>query len=145
MFKHFDVKYFKTLSVSRAHCVKIVKYSALIGLVVALALLYVLIAHLSQDKSFGNKVSRVLRIISEESIEGDLGNINIEEKPVVAREEKEEEVRSDSGSEDWEEVKDPNQQIMDAKVMKKGQQKLIIVDMPNPKERWVKQEHEKKD
>ena len=27
---------------------------------------------------------------------------------------------------------------MDAKVMKKGDKKLIIVDMPNPKERWLK-------
>ena len=76
-------------------------------------------------------------------MEGDLENINIEEKPVLDRED--EEVKPDNESEDWEEVKDPSQQIMDAKVMKKGQQKLVIVDIPNPKERWVKPEHEKKD
>lgn len=104
-------------------------------------------AHLSQDKSFGNKVSRVLQIISEKSGEGegDLGNSNIEENPIVDREEKERDVRSDTESEDWEEVEDPKHQIMDAKVMKKGQQKLIIVDIPNPKERWVKPEHESND
>ena len=27
---------------------------------------------------------------------------------------------------------------MDAKVMRKGDQKLIIVDVPNPKQRWMK-------
>ena len=137
-------KYFKTLSVSRAHCVVIAKKSLLIGLVLALSLLYFTIAQLSQDKSWGNKVSRVLQIINEKSIEGDLGDIHIEEKHVVDREEKEKDVRSDTESEDWVEVEDPNQKIMDAKVMKKGQQKLIIVDIPNPKERWVKPEHDKK-
>ena len=34
--------------------------------------------------------------------------------------------------------KDESAGIMDAKVMKKGDKKLIIVDMPNPKERWLK-------
>ena len=108
-------------------------------------MLYFVIAQFSQDKSFGNKVSRVLQIINEKSIEGDLGNINIEEKAAVDREEKEADVTSDTGSEDWEEVEDPDNRIMDAKVMKKGQQKLIIVDLPNPKARWVKPEHESND
>ena len=130
--------------VSRAPCVKIAKYSLLTALLLALTLLYFVIAHFSQDKSFGNKVSRVLQIINEKSSEGgDLGNINIEEKLAVDREEKEGDVRSDTGSEDWEEVED--NRIMDAKVMKKGQQKLIIVDLPNPKARWVKPEHESND
>ena len=138
------------MSVSRAHCVKIAKKSLLIALLLALTLLYCVIAQLSQAKSFGNKVSRVLQILSEKSIEGDLGNnINIEEKPVVDIEEKEKEkevdVISDTESEDWEEVEDPKHKIMDAKVMKKGQQKLIIVDLPNPKERWVKPKHESND
>ena len=128
--------------VSRAPCVKIAKYSLLTALLLALTLLYFVIAQFSQDKSFGNKVSRVLQIINEKSIEGgDLGNINIEEKLAVDREEKEGDVRPDTGSEDWEEVDDPDNRIMDAKVMKKGEQKLIIVDMPNPKARWVKPEH----
>ena len=128
--------------VSRAPCVKIAKYSLLTALLLALTLLYFVIAQFSQDKSFGNKVSRVLQIINEKSSEGgDLGNINIEEKLAVDREEKEGDVRLDTGSEDWEEVDDPDNRIMDAKVMKKGEQKLIIVDMPNPKARWVKPEH----
>ena len=128
--------------VSRAPCVKIAKYSLLTALLLALTLLYFVIAQFSQDKSFGNKVSRVLQIINEKSSEGgDLGNINIEEKLAVDREEKEGDVRPDTGSEDWEEVDDPDNRIMDAKVMKKGEQKLIIVDMPNPKARWVKPEH----
>ena len=141
----FEGKYFKTLSVSRAHCVKIAKNSLLIALLLALTLLYFVIAQLSQDKSFGNKVSRVLQIITEKSGEGEEHLGNIEENPVVEREEQEPDVRADTKSEDWEEVDDPKHQIMDAKVMKKGQQKLIIVDIPNPKERWVKPEHESND
>ena len=136
--KTFDGKYFKTLAVSRAHCVKIAKNSLLIALLLGLTLLYFVVAQLSQDKSFGNKVSRVLQIISEKSVEKE--NINIEEKPAADSEEEGE--RSDTGSEDWEEVNDPEHKIMDAKVVKKGKQKLIIVDIPNPKERWVKPEHE---
>ena len=138
----FQNKFFKTLLVSRAPCVKIAKYSLLTALLLALTLLYFVMAQFSQDKSFGNKVSRVLQIINEKSSEGgDLRNINIEEKLAVDREEKEGDVRPDAGSEDWEEVDDPDNRIMDAKVMKKGEQKLIIVDMPNPKARWVKPEH----
>ena len=144
------------MSVSRAHCVKIAKYSLLSGLLLALTLLYFVIAQVSQDKSFGNKVSRVLQIINEKSKEGDLGNINdeekpdpgnsdIEEKPAVDSDEKEGDDRPESESEDWEEVDDPANRIMDAKVMKKGQQKIIIVDVPNPKARWVKPEHESND
>ena len=34
--------------------------------------------------------------------------------------------------------KDKDEKIMDAKVMRKGDQKLIIVDVPNPKQRWMK-------
>ena len=135
---------------------KIAKYSLLSGLLLALTLLYFVIAQFSQDKSFGNKVSRVLQIINEKSIEGDLGNINdeenpdpgnnnIEEKPAVDRDEKEGDDGPESESEDWEEVVDPANRIMDAKVMKKGQQKIIIVDVPNPKARWVKPEHESND
>ena len=132
---------------SRAFCVKTAKKSLLIALVLSLTLVYFLIAQLSQDKSWGNKVSRVLQILNEKSIEGDIGNINIDEQSVVDREEegeeKREDVRSDNTeSEDWVEVEDPKQKIMDAKVMKKGHQKLIIVDIPNPKERWVKPEHD---
>ena len=132
---------------SRGFCVKTAKKSLLIALVLSLTFLYFLIAQLSQDKSWGNKVSRVLQILNEKSIEGDLGNINIDEQPVADREEegeeKREDVRSDNTeSEDWVEVEDPKQKILDAKVMKKGQQKLIIVDIPNPKERWVKPEHD---
>ena len=141
------VNNFKTLSVSRSFCVKTAKKSLLIALVLSLTFLYFLIAQLSQDKSWGNKVSRVLQILNEKSVEGDLGNINIDEQPVADREEegeeKREDVRSDNTeSEDWVEVEDPKQKILDAKVMKKGQQKLIIVDIPNPKERWVKPEHD---
>ena len=135
---------------------KIAKYSLLSGLLLALTLLYFVIAQFSQDKSFGNKVSRVLQIINEKSIEGDLGNINdeenpdpenndIEEKPAVDSDEKEGDDGPESESEDWEEVVDPANRIMDAKVMKKGQQKIIIVDVPNPKARWVKPEHESND
>ena len=135
---------------------KIAKYSLLSGLLLALTLLYFVIAQVSQDKSFGNKVSRVLHIINEKSIEGNLGNINdeenpdpenndIEEKPAVDSDEKEGDDGPESESEDWEEVEDPKHKIMDAKVMKKGQQKIIIVDVPNPKARWVKPEHESND
>ena len=135
---------------------KIAKYSLLSGLLLALTLLYFVIAQFSQDKSFGNKVSRVLQIINEKSREGDLGNINdeenpdpenndIEEKPAVDSDEKEGDDGPESESEDWEEVVDPANRIMDAKVMKKGQQKIIIVDVPNPKARWVKPEHESND
>ena len=35
---------------------------------------------------------------------------------------------------------DKDEKIMDAKVMRKGDQKLIIVDVPNPKQRWMKPE-----
>ena len=35
-------------------------------------------------------------------------------------------------------IEDKNEKIMDAKVMKKGDKKLIIVDMPNPKARWAR-------
>ena len=135
---------------------KIAKYSLLSGLLLALTLLYFVIAQFSQDKSFGNKVSRVLQIINEKSRKGDLGNINdeenpdpenndIEEKPAVDSDEKEGDDGPESESEDWEEVVDPANRIMDAKVMKKGQQKIIIVDVPNPKARWVKPEHESND
>ena len=135
---------------------KIAKYSLLSGLLLALTLLYFVIAQFSQDKSFGNKVSRVLHIINEKSIEGNLGNINdeenpdpenndIEEKPAVDSDEKEGDDGPESESKDWEEVVDPANRIMDAKVMKKGQQKIIIVDVPNPKARWVKPEHESND
>ena len=42
-------------------------------------------------------------------------------------------------------VEDPDDSRMDAKVMKKGQQKMIIVDLPNPKAKWIKPNHEEDD
>lgn len=39
-------------------------------------------------------------------------------------------------SDEW--VEDPDSDIMDAKVLKKGNKRLVIVDMPNPKARWRK-------
>ena len=35
-------------------------------------------------------------------------------------------------------LQDSKEKIMDAKVMKKGDKKLIIVDMPDPKAKWIK-------
>jgi len=35
-------------------------------------------------------------------------------------------------------VENPDSDIMDAKVMKRGDKRLIIVDMPDPKARWRK-------
>ena len=35
-------------------------------------------------------------------------------------------------------LKDPDEKIMDAKVLRKGEKKLIVVDLPNPKGRWMK-------
>ena len=37
-------------------------------------------------------------------------------------------------------VKDPNEKVMDAKVLRKGDKKLIIVEAPNPKEKWLQHE-----
>ena len=42
-------------------------------------------------------------------------------------------------------MEDPENKIMDAKVMRKGQKKLVIVDIPNPKARWVRPNHESND
>ena len=44
------------------------------------------------------------------------------------------EVGNETESDEWKE--DKNEKIMDAKVMKKGDKKLIVVEMPNPKARW---------
>ena len=38
-------------------------------------------------------------------------------------------------ADEW--IEDTDEKIMDAKVMKKGDKKLIIVDLPNPKARWL--------
>ena len=43
---------------------------------------------------------------------------------------------TDKKAEEW--VEDPDSDIMDAKVMRKGDKKLIIVDMPDPRARWRK-------
>ena len=36
--------------------------------------------------------------------------------------------------------KDPDEKVMDAKVLRKGDKKLIIVEAPNPKEKWLQHE-----
>lgn len=41
-----------------------------------------------------------------------------------------------NNADEW--VEDPDSDIMDAKVMKRGDKRLIIVDLPDPKARWRK-------
>ena len=124
---------------SRAYCVKTIKISIFLLLVFSLISVYLLFSRLSQDKSFGNKVARVLKFVNEESLrQDDLENNNDEETL---------ETSHDQGEEDevdeW--VEDPDNNMMDAKVMNKGQQKMIIVDLPNPKAKWIKSNHEEDD
>ena len=127
---------------SRAYCVKTIKISVFLFLVISLLSVYFLLSSLSQDKSFGNKVARVLEIVNEgppsqedpENI-GDEGTL--ENSDEEGHEEGEDEV------DEW--VEDPDDNRMDAKVMKKGQQKMIIVDLPNPKAKWIKPNHEEDD
>lgn len=95
-----------------------------------------MVSSLSQDKSFGNKVARVLEIVSE--------------KPLSQEDPENSENSDEEGHEDGEDemdewVEDPDDSRMDAKVMKKGQQKMIIVDLPNPKAKWIKPNHEEDD
>ena len=42
--------------------------------------------------------------------------------------------QDETETDEWKE--DENEKIMDAKVMRKGDKKLIVVEMPNPKARW---------
>ena len=101
----------------------------------SLASISFILSHLAQDKSFGNKVARVLELVNEENQQ--------DEKDPVPGVEVEEEKEEENEGDDW--VEDLDNQMMDAKVMKKGKQKMIIVDLPNPKGKWVKQNHEAND
>ena len=102
----------------------------------SLASISFILSHLAQDKSFGNKVARVLELVNEETQQDDLENVDDDKDPVPGVEVEEEKEEENEGD-DW--VEDLDNRIMDAKVMKKGKQKMIIVDLPNPKGKWVKQ------
>ena len=108
----------------------------------SLASISFILSHLAQDKSFGNKVARVLELVNEETQQDDLENVDDDKDPVPGVEVEEEKEEENEGD-DW--VEDLDNQMMDAKVMKKGKQKMIIVDLPNPKGKWVKQNHEAND
>ena len=133
------MKCLKTSLVNRAYCVKIFKYFLLTAILIVLITIYLIFAQLSQDKSFGNKVARVLDIVNKKPLQEDPepedlnhigGEDNIEEN-------------LDGEEDGW--VEDPDSKILDAKVMKKGNHKLVIVDIPNPKAKWMNPGHQDED
>ena len=86
----------------------------------------------------GNKVARVVDAVLQKEETDVKGNSN----DTINDDSKEEELiqdmddNQDVPADGW--IEDKDEKIMDAKVMKKGDKKLIIVDMPNPKARWAR-------
>ena len=109
--RQYEAKLRVTMLVSRALCVRLVRLAS-IGLGLAALLLSV---QLDSTSSTGNKVVRVAAKLVENKT--DL-----------------KEVGNETETDEWKE--DKNEKIMDAKVMRKGDKKLIVVEMPNPKARW---------
>jgi len=114
-----------------------------------------------EDKKWKNRVEKVSQAIlkgqmeeavnkeGDEQGEGDEGDEEGEvdeegeggliEAKANNGEKKEGEVVANNGekkADEW--VEDPDSDIMDAKVMKRGDKRLIIVDLPDPKARWRK-------
>ena len=67
-----------------------------------------------------------------EAMQDDSEGVVVDEP--LERPDPEEAKEVEGGGDKW--VEDPESDIMDAKVMRKGKQKLIIVDMPDPAARW---------
>ena len=85
------------------------------------------------EENTGNKVARVVDLVQDKE-NGDM----VEEEKIKENQKYngEEDENIEVPVDEW--VEDKDEKIMDAKVMKKGDKKLIIVDMPNPKARWVR-------
>ena len=122
--------------VRRPACVRCVRWVLGTVFLCVLVMIYLMLAKLSAEEQTVNKAARVVDLVlykeNEELIEEK--NENETSNELVPEDEKENkhdkvEVPVDG----W--IEDKDEKIMDAKVMKKGDKKLIIVDMPNPKAR----------
>merc|ERR1711862_415053 len=145
----------------RGFYIKLVKFLIFATIYLAFCYLYFFLAQLSHsEKTHQNKIGRVQEVVDKSDDTIDNSDFALDEDPVQdefkgaeeedqgdskqlikAVEEIEENnkqevanLEEDSQDDTWHE--DKEEKIMDAKVMRKVDQKLIIVDVPNPKQRW---------
>ena len=78
----------------------------------------------------------------EDGADTDAEEDKVRKKRNIEAEPEEEEVNEENKAKDdeWVEVKDDS--MMDAKVMKRGKQRMVIIDMPNPKAMWMKKNND---
>ena len=126
--------------VRRAVCIRCVKW--VLGTVFLCMLLtfYLILARMTAEDGGVNKVAKVVDLVvykESEVIPGEETEDNIESDALVNEEEEapeKEDIKIPADG--W--IEDKEEKIMDAKVMRNGNKKLIIVDLPNPKDRWVR-------
>eukprot|EP00090_Calanus_glacialis_P029298 TRINITY_DN47031_c0_g1_i1.p1 TRINITY_DN47031_c0_g1~~TRINITY_DN47031_c0_g1_i1.p1 ORF type:complete len:138 (+),score=42.51 TRINITY_DN47031_c0_g1_i1:23-415(+) len=125
--------------VRRPACVRCVRWVLGTVSLCGLVMIYLMLAKLSAEEKAVNKAARVVDLVlykeNEGLIEEEDGNATLNEL-VPKEEEENKHDKVEVPADEW--VEDKDEKIMDAKVMKKGDKKLIIVDMPNPKARWAR-------